>query len=300
MSQQENSIFCALLCRSIYSILDGDSNFGTYNNVPIQMPYLSGPRIVEISNLFQYNEVYQTEDGVLSRWQYMDRLLRYGIENNKIQKIISFLFSKKQFMEILIKFDEDEINSTYSYIINKIISEINKILFIGDSRLYVSGDIFYISSINSNVLPICPNIKNIDFNYIKSISDRALEDIRNKNFDSSLTKSRTLLEEVFFYGIEKKNQVPPSDGNINKMWGNIKQLYGIKEESTHDKRINDLINGLGKIISSIGDMRNKDSDAHAAGSKRINIAEHHARLCVNASTVVADFVLAVIQRQLSN
>ena len=115
-----------------------------------------------------------------------------------------------------------------------------------------------------------------------------------------MTKSRTLLEEVFFYGIEKKNQVPPSDGNINKMWGNIKQLYGIKEESTHDKRINDLINGLGKIISSIGDMRNKDSDAHAAGSKRINIAEHHARLCVNASTVVADFVLAVIQRQLSN
>ena len=120
MSQQENSIFCALLCRSIYSILDGDSNFGTYNNIPIQMPYLSGPRIVEISNLFQYNEVYQTEDGVLSRWQYMDRLLRYGIENNKIQKIISFLFSKKQFMEILVKFDEDEINSTYSYIVNKL------------------------------------------------------------------------------------------------------------------------------------------------------------------------------------
>ena len=299
MSQQDNSIFCALLCKSIYTILDGDNSFGTYHNIPIKMPYLTGPDIVEISNLFQYNESYQTKDGVLSRWQYMDRLLRHGIEHNKIQKIISFIFSKKQFIKSFINIDEDQIDNTYIHIVDKIIYEINKFLLIGDCKLYINGNEFYISHTYSSTLPACPNIKNIDFNYIKSISERALHDIDNKNFDSSLTKSRTLLEEVFFYGIEKKDQTPPSDGNINKMWGNIKQLYNIKEDSAHDKRINDLINGLGKIISSIGDMRNKDSDAHAAGSKRINIAEHHARLCVNASTIVADFVLAVIQKQVS-
>ena len=60
-----------------------------------------------------------------------------------------------------------------------------------------------------------------------------------------------------------------------------------------DKRINMLLSGLEKIIKAISQMRNKDSDAHGVGSARINIAEYHARLFVNTSMTVADFILAV-------
>lgn len=40
-------------------------------------------------------------------------------------------------------------------------------------------------------------------------------------------------------------------------------------------------------------MRNKDSDAHGVGAKRISIDEHHARLFVNAAIAMADFILSV-------
>lgn len=44
---------------------------------------------------------------------------------------------------------------------------------------------------------------------------------------------------------------------------------------------------------SFSEMRNKDSDAHGVGSKRIPIRDYHARLFVNSAMTLADFILAV-------
>ena len=60
-----------------------------------------------------------------------------------------------------------------------------------------------------------------------------------------------------------------------------------------DKRINTLLSGLEKIVSSISEMRNKNSDAHGVGATRIAIDEHHARLFVNAAMAMSDFILSV-------
>ena len=60
-----------------------------------------------------------------------------------------------------------------------------------------------------------------------------------------------------------------------------------------DKRINNLLSGLEKILSSIGIMRSKAGDSHGIGSKRYNIEEHHARLFVNSAITFAEFILSV-------
>lgn len=49
-------------------------------------------------------------------------------------------------------------------------------------------------------------------------------------------------------------------------------------DTNTDKRIKTLLSGLNSIVSAIAEMRNKDSDAHGVGARRINIDEHHARL----------------------
>ena len=53
------------------------------------------------------------------------------------------------------------------------------------------------------------------------------------------------------------------------------------------------LQGLNSIVSAISEMRNKDSDAHGVGSKRIPIRDYHARLFVNSAMTLADFILAV-------
>lgn len=40
-----------------------------------------------------------------------------------------------------------------------------------------------------------------------------------------------------------------------------------------DRRINTLLSGLEKIVTSIAEMRNANSDAHGVGNRRLNIAE---------------------------
>ena len=118
-------------------------------------------------------------------------------------------------------------------------------------------------------------------------------DVDQGNFDSAITKSRTLLEETFCYVIEKKNETPSDSGDMSKLYKQVRDLYNMHTDASTDRRINTLLSGLNSIVSAIAEMRNKDSDAHGVGANRINIDEHHARLFVNASMTMADFILSV-------
>lgn len=138
-----------------------------------------------------------------------------------------------------------------------------------------------------------PAIVLVNRDYIKDISTRAIRDVESGEYDSAITKCRTLLEEVFCYVIENKGEEPSEKGDIKKLYKQVKELHNMHADASMDKRINELLSGLEKIIDSIAEMRNKNSDAHGVGQKRINISEHHARLFVNSAIVLADFILSI-------
>ena len=109
-----------------------------------------------------------------------------------------------------------------------------------------------------------------------------------------------MLEEVFCYVIEQKGEQPSESGDIGKLFNQVKSLYNMHQDKDLDKRINGLLSGLEKIVGAISEMCNKGSDAHGVGAKRINIDEHHARLFVNSSMTMADFILSVGKIALSS
>lgn len=152
----------------------------------------------------------------------------------------------------------------------------------------------------SNITISVPAITCVNREYIKDIASRAMAEIELGNYDSALTKCRTLLEEVFIYAIEKKGETPSESGEIGKLYGQVKALYNMHQSKDVDKRINGLLSGLEKILSAIAEMRNKGSDSHGVGAKRITIADHHARLFINSAMTMADFVLSVCEKQTQN
>lgn len=289
---QKNKIpLRVLLLRSkaILAILDGDTQFGEIDSVTISMPYLSGPKMVDVSQLFGLSATY----GSQSRWVYLDDLMTYCIANNRFSDLLAYLFSKQQFEEKLKGKTPEQIDDIYNYIISTIIEQINNTLYFGGNKLVISNKKFFVIPINGTVEITAPAVKNIDRDYIKDISDRAMQDVVSKNYDSAITKSRTLLEEVFCYVIEKKNEIPSSSGDIGKLYKQVKDLYNMHADKDIDRRINTLLSGLEKIVSSIAEMRNANSDAHGVGNRRLNIAEHHARLLVNSAMTMAEFVLSI-------
>ncbi len=138
-----------------------------------------------------------------------------------------------------------------------------------------------------------PAIIAVNREYISNIAIRANRDVDNGEYDSAITKSRTLLEEVFCHAIEEKGEKPSSNGDIGKLYNQVKSLYSMHQDSEMDKRINMLLSGLEKTLSAITQMRNESSDSHGVGANRIRISEHHARLFVNSAITMADFILSV-------
>jgi len=290
--------------KSILAILDGDTDFGTLiingtdSGIKISMPYLSGPTLCDISNKFGLPVSYGWNGGAQSRWAYLDNLLEHCIKNNRASDLLSYLFSKGQFIDKLRGNNPDTIEYAYTQIVNNVIGQINGTLYFGGNELVRIGNSFVIQKIGVTVTIAVPNVKTIDRTYISDISDRAMKDVLDGNFDSAITKSRTLLEEVFIYVIEKKGEIASESGEIGKLYSQVKTLYNMHQSKDIDKRINGLLSGLEKILSAIAEMRNKSSDSHGVGSKRIAISDHHARLFVNSAMTMADFVLSVCEKQI--
>lgn len=298
MTIQQISDYELLRQKQIIQILIGDI---TVDEVTLDsgekfqpsMPYLSGSDLCDMCSMFGLPMTYTWSGSNLSRWEYLNKLLEHCIYNDTCSNLLYHLFSKEQFKSKFSDYPLKSMDSIYLSVIEKVIEKINRFLYFSENELVKIGSDYIIKSVNSKVNIQLLEIKTIDSDYIKSISDRAILDIERGHFDSAITKSRTLLEEVFCYVIEKKEDTPSTKGNISQLYAQVKNHYNMHTDKDTDVRINMLLSGLEKIVSSISQMRNKDSDSHGVGSKRVAIKEHHATLLVNSSMVMANFILAV-------
>ena len=123
------SNFELLRAKPILAILDGDTKFGELQLSPTKtinnaLPYLTGPMLCEISNKFGLPVNYSRNGGVQSRWVYLDDLLAHCIRNNRASDLLSFLFSKEQFVHTFRGCTVTEIEPTYQTIITTVIDKI--------------------------------------------------------------------------------------------------------------------------------------------------------------------------------
>ena len=294
-----NNNYNLLRSKDIIAILDGDFQIEEVDGIRIAMPYLSGPMLCELSQKFGYYQEYywgNSSKPNLSRWQYMDNILEYVIKENKTSQLLSYMMEKERFSNSLRNPNNvNDIEKMYKYIIKKVIDQINSILYFGGHELVIINNQYIIKNIDEKINIDVPNINIVDRDYIKDLSERAMKDIDEGNLDSAITKSRTILEETFCYAIEFKGEEPSDSGDIGKLYKQVKDLYSMHANKDMDKRVNKLLSGLENIVQSIAEMRNNGSDSHGLGNKRVNISDYHARLAVNSSTTMAEFILSVSQ-----
>lgn len=304
MIKIEGNKFRLLDQREIIDILIGDTELGNYSfsdgkSVALKMPYLSGPKLCELSTKFGLTVSYEYNGENLSRWQYLFNLIQFCAEEDKCSELLNYLFSKESFFSVLSKYPLYDIEKIHKATVSSAIESINGALYIGGNELVKIGSNYIIQSIDGEVLIPKENIKRIDREYISDITSRAIRDIKNGEYDSAITKSRTLMEEVFMYAIEMKEEVEEKKGDITKLYKQVRKLYNMDIDPKADERIKKLLSGLNTIVDSIAEMRNKNSDSHGAGDERINLSKHHAQLCVNAAIAVSEFILSVMVNQIN-
>ena len=158
--------------------------------------------------------------------------------------------------------------------------------------------------LSSNPSIIDTQIMNsINQEYLNNNNQLIQKIIDEGDYDSAVSKCRTIVEECFCYGIELKGETIPDDGNLSNLRNKFEQLYDMvpfKNPSEIEKSINNLLSGINKIIDSLGVLRNKNSDAHGVGSSRIRFKEHHARLIANTARTLCEFLVSVINNKTNN
>lgn len=290
--------FTLLRRREIIEILDGDKELGKYefidtkDSAKVRMPYLSGPNICELSNELGLMQEY---DG-RCRWQYFESLFDFCIAQECCPELLARLFSKPHFSKLLGGHTPEAAADAYLHFVDAAISKINGLLYFDNHELVLAGGQYAVKSLNAALEIEAPALRTVNREYIRELYAKAINDIKRGDYDSSVTKSRTLLEETFIYAIAMKGEEPQAKGNITNLFGQVKNLYNMHADKNTDRRINDLVNGLGKIVSAVTEMRNANSDSHGLGTRRVAIEEHHARLVANAAVTAAEFVLDVANR----
>ena len=82
--------------RKIIDLLIGDSYLKNNPTLEyLKMPYMKGYQICDFAKSLGLNLIYNEEK--LSRWQIMDKVIDYVVENNKISDFFGRLISKERF-----------------------------------------------------------------------------------------------------------------------------------------------------------------------------------------------------------
>jgi len=288
--------FSLLINRRIIDILIGDVKL--YGEV--SLPYMSGPDLCNLSTTFGLARTYTWGNSRIgankSRWEYMQDLLKYLNPQGRIPELLSYLTQQGRFENLTGIGDIHKVDETYKAIIKGMLDAINAQLVIARVELRLLNKKFVMAGIGEEVVIETPKVKIITSQYIRELPERIKDDLENKDYDSVITKSRTLLEEVLIFIIEKMTfERYKSNGDLVKIYQDATELMNMRQKGDWDKRVNELLGGLHKLVSAISSMRNMNSDAHGAGLSRINIKKREALLVAHSSMILAEYWLSVFE-----
>ena len=292
------SDFKLLAQRDIINILIGDTVILEKDDKQFRLPYLSGPMLCALSTKFGLECTYTFGGGGKSRWQYLKDLIEYLDQRGAVDELLKELFDFRNFNETLKEYkNRSEIEHCYKDMIQSTIVTINAQLFYSRKEIVCINNRLVVSDIGKPIAIPAEKVTCISADYVRGLVGRVEEDLHNKQYDSVVTKSRTLVEEVIIYILEQRGVIVPTSGKLPELYRECKATLGMIQDKTWDKRILEMLSGLEKIVNAICGMRNTNSDAHGAGSARIEIKEREAKLIVNTSMTMCEYILDVFDSQ---
>lgn len=240
-------------------------------------PYRSGPMLVRLFNEHGANDFY--EQGFPSRWKYTEEKLLPLNETSSLRKLINQIFDAREWIG---KDLNPEIAAAH----------LNKFLKYDGYELVRDGDHFKVQETGAVAVQFdtpFPQSQEVNHVFIEEQVRKCDKKIDEGDFGGAITNARSLVEAVLLE-IEKRLSLasPQYDGDLIKLNKRVQTLLNLDPAR---KDISDMLrqvlSGLTSVVNGLASMRNKMSDAHAAGYQA---SRHHAKLAVNSAKTFADFI----------
>ena len=250
-------------------------------------PYRVGWKLVEFFN--QFGEKDEYGKGFPPRHEYVKRKLNEHNATSKMSLIIETALDPRHFLGTV--FDVQEA-----------VAYINEFLRFDGFEIRKIGEFYKVYEIGKALVDAntpfdASGVPNQ--NYIVEQMDKCEQKILQGDYDGAITNARSLLEAVFLEMEELLvGERKEYDGNLNKLYKRVQKLLNL-EPSRPDisNSLREILSGLISIVSGVGSVRNKMSDAHARSYKP---EKHHAHLAVNAARTVVGFIFDTFEYQLKS
>ncbi|QIJ44710.1 abortive infection family protein (plasmid) [Rhizobium leguminosarum] len=114
---------------------------------------------------------------------------------------------------------------------------------------------------------------------------------RDTNPEGAITLARTLLEDVCKWIIVGAGEEYEEKDDLPALYKKLAKILKLAPDDHTEIVFKQILGSCQSVVESLGSLRNKISDAHSLGPRRVRPAPRHAQLAVNLSGTMATFLV---------
>jgi hypothetical protein len=134
-------------------------------------------------------------------------------------------------------------------------------------------------------------IKNFETSQVSPRWQAALES-RSSDPERSITLARTLLEDVCKWILHEAGEGWDEAADLPALYKKTAKILNLAPDDHTEQIFKQILSSCQSVVSALGALRNKLSDAHSIGPKRVRPAARHAELAVNLAGTMSTFLIA--------
>ena len=131
----------------------------------------------------------------------------------------------------------------------------------------------------------------IDAEHVHAAWEKALER-RHEDPEGAITAARTLIETVCKHILDEQSVEYDDGADLPTLYRSTAKSLNLAPEQHQQPIFKQILSGCFSVVSGLGAVRNKLSDAHGRGRSAVKPSARHAELAVNLSGAMASFLLA--------
>ena len=244
----------------------------------LDLPYRSGPDLINFFNNFGYDDSYSS--GFPSRRDFTREKLQELNGTETMGKVVRDALDPRHFFPMDMKVEEvaNHMEAYFrfdGYTLNK------------DGQFHVLREK---ETTAINLETDLELVRDLDQGQIEEHIEKCRRKVGNGDFSGAITNARSLIEAVLL-GIEQKLGAPRSeyDGKLPDLYKRVYRLMNLDPGSKAlDTNLRQILTGLISLIDGLAGIRNRMSDSHAVPYKA---SRHHAELAVNSANTFLNFIL---------
>jgi hypothetical protein len=262
------------------------TTIGALAEILLNEPYRSGPALIEFFANFGERDLYGA--GFPARITYATDKLT---ELNGTEKLEAALRSAFDLIPDL----NDAEGLAFKF--NRQLAKDGYALTIAESpgfmdgSKYVPGPPYFKVLRRDEVVNSPEKLIALNSDAIAEQISKARDRISRRDYAGSISACYTLVEELLKLLLRRHSELrSPDEGDIRQLYKVLKKEIGLDASGDMDPTLNPILDGLQKLVAGLYGLSNHAGDRHA---RKYNPAQRHAKLAVNATFALSEFLLEV-------